>query len=143
MTRPGQGIFAPRACAPHYMARPLRSPVELREMSARLSILMVKNSRSFELTKIWHDCDKPCREFVAAAKARPLALPPCGNGRTNAHPEGLVVGEIGPELDVPPSTVSNHLDKLKNERLVSVRGKSTFFRYRDPPPTRLAHCSPS
>jgi type IV secretion system protein VirD4 len=38
VTRPGQGIFAPRACAPHYMTRPLRSPVELREMSARLSV---------------------------------------------------------------------------------------------------------
>jgi type IV secretion system protein VirD4 len=75
VTRPGQGIFAPRAWTPHYLARPLRSPLELREMSARLSVLMVKNSRSFELTKIRHYCDNPYREFAATAKARPLALP--------------------------------------------------------------------
>ncbi|MFD2031479.1 TraG/TraD/VirD4 family protein [Ancylobacter dichloromethanicus] len=61
--RPGQGIFAPRVWAPHYTPRPLRSPLELREMSARLSILMVKNSRSFELTKIRHYTDKPYRAF--------------------------------------------------------------------------------
>ncbi|OCX32526.1 hypothetical protein QU42_03025 [Bradyrhizobium sp. UASWS1016] len=52
--RPGQGIFAPRVWSPHYTPRPLRSPLELREMSARRSILLVKNSRSFELTKIRH-----------------------------------------------------------------------------------------
>jgi DNA-binding transcriptional ArsR family regulator len=46
-----------------------------------------------------------------------------------AHPEGLVVGEIGSELGIPPSTLSHHLDKLKNERLVSVRRESTFLRY--------------
>ena len=36
-----------------------------------------------------------------------------------AHPEGLVVGEIGSELGIPPSTLSHHLDKLKNEELVT------------------------
>jgi DNA-binding transcriptional ArsR family regulator len=46
-----------------------------------------------------------------------------------AHPEGLVVGEIGAELGIPPSTLSHHLDKLKNEGLVSVRRESTFLRY--------------
>ena len=45
-----------------------------------------------------------------------------------AHPEGLVVGEIGSELGIPPSTLSHHLDKLKNEGLVSVRRESTFLR---------------
>ena len=45
-----------------------------------------------------------------------------------AHPEGLVVGEIGAELGIPPSTLSHHLDKLKNEGLVSVRRESTFIR---------------
>jgi ArsR family transcriptional regulator len=47
----------------------------------------------------------------------------------SAHPEGLVVGEIGSELGVPPSTLSHHLDKLKNEGLVAVRRESTFLRY--------------
>jgi len=44
-----------------------------------------------------------------------------------AHPEGLVVGEIGAELGIPPSTLSHHLDKLKNEGLVSVRREGTFL----------------
>ena len=45
-----------------------------------------------------------------------------------AHPDGLVVGEIGAELGIPPSTLSHHLDKLKNEGLVSVQRESTFLR---------------
>ncbi|KAB2849095.1 MAG: winged helix-turn-helix transcriptional regulator [Hyphomicrobiaceae bacterium] len=47
----------------------------------------------------------------------------------SAHPEGLVVGEIGAELGIPASTLSHHLDKLKNEGLVVVRRESTFLRY--------------
>lgn len=46
-----------------------------------------------------------------------------------AHPEGLVVGEIQEELDIPNSTLSHHLDKLKNENLVCVQRESTFLRY--------------
>jgi ArsR family transcriptional regulator len=46
-----------------------------------------------------------------------------------AHPEGLVVGEIQEELDIPNSTLSHHLDKLRNEGLVEVRRQSTFLRY--------------
>jgi DNA-binding transcriptional ArsR family regulator len=47
----------------------------------------------------------------------------------SAHPEGLVVGEIGSELGIPPSTLSHHLEKLKNEDLVKVRRESTYLRY--------------
>lgn len=47
----------------------------------------------------------------------------------SAHPEGLVVGEIQEELDIPNSTLSHHLDKLRNEGLVEVRRESTFLRY--------------
>jgi len=47
----------------------------------------------------------------------------------SAHPEGLVVGEIQEELDIPNSTLSHYLDKLKNEELVNVRRESTFMRY--------------
>ncbi len=36
----------------------------------------------------------------------------------SAHPTGMVVGDIGSELDIPSSTLSHHLDKLKNEGLV-------------------------
>ena len=45
----------------------------------------------------------------------------------SAHPEGLVVGDIQTELDIPNSTLSHHLDKLKNEDLVLVRRESTFL----------------
>src|SRR5437660_4975727 len=47
-----------------------------------------------------------------------------------AHPAGLVVNEIQAELGIPGSTLSHHLDKLRNEWLVSVRRESTFLRYR-------------
>src|SRR6202049_2584121 len=47
----------------------------------------------------------------------------------SAHPDGLVVGEIQAELDIPSSTLSHHLDKLKNEGLVLVRRESTFLHY--------------
>jgi ArsR family transcriptional regulator len=47
----------------------------------------------------------------------------------SAHPEGMVVTEIQEELDIPNSTLSHHLDKLKNEDLVRVQRESTFLRY--------------
>jgi DNA-binding transcriptional ArsR family regulator len=46
-----------------------------------------------------------------------------------AHPDGLVVNEIQAELGIPGSTLSHHLDKLRNEGLVNVRRESTFLRY--------------
>ena len=46
-----------------------------------------------------------------------------------AHPDGLVVGDIGNELEIPNSTLSHHLDKLKNEGLVEVRRDGTFLWY--------------
>lgn len=46
-----------------------------------------------------------------------------------AHPQGLVVGEIASELEIPASTLSHHLEKLKNEGLVLVQRESTFLRY--------------
>jgi ArsR family transcriptional regulator len=48
----------------------------------------------------------------------------------SAHPEGLVVGEIQQALDIPNSTLSHHLDKLKAEDLVRVRRESTFLHYK-------------
>jgi len=47
----------------------------------------------------------------------------------SAHPGGLVVGEIQEALGIPNSTLSHHLDKLKNEGLINVRRESTFLRY--------------
>lgn len=47
-----------------------------------------------------------------------------------AEPKGLVVGDIQSELEIPNSTLSHHLDKLKNEGLVTVRREGTFLWYR-------------
>ena len=46
-----------------------------------------------------------------------------------AHPEGLVVTEIQEELEIPNSTLSHHLDKLRTEDLVAVKREGTFLRY--------------
>jgi ArsR family transcriptional regulator len=46
-----------------------------------------------------------------------------------SHPDGMVVGEIQNELAIAPSTLSHHLEKLKNEDLITVRRESTFLRY--------------
>lgn len=96
VTRPGQGLFAPRAWAPHYTSRPLRSPVELREMSARTAILMVKNSRSFEITKIRHYQDQPYRRFQRSS-ARAPTLPTL----MAWSDESAIGGQTAPE---PPPT---------------------------------------
>ena len=47
----------------------------------------------------------------------------------SAYPEGMVVGEIGNELDIPSSTLSHHLEKLKNEDFVKVRREGTYLWY--------------
>ncbi|HEY4841244.1 MAG TPA: metalloregulator ArsR/SmtB family transcription factor [Terriglobales bacterium] len=47
----------------------------------------------------------------------------------SAHPEGLVVSEIQDELEIPGSTLSHHLEKLRNEDLVQVERNGTFLRY--------------
>ncbi len=47
----------------------------------------------------------------------------------SAHPEGMIPSEICVELDIPPSSLSHHLDKLKNEDLVTMRRDSRFLWY--------------
>jgi len=47
----------------------------------------------------------------------------------SAHPEGMVVGDIGDELSIAASTLSHHLEKLKNEGLVKVRREGTYLWY--------------
>jgi DNA-binding transcriptional ArsR family regulator len=46
-----------------------------------------------------------------------------------AHPVGMVVGELQSELEIGASTLSHHLDKLRNEGLVKVQREGTFLRY--------------
>jgi ArsR family transcriptional regulator, arsenate/arsenite/antimonite-responsive transcriptional repressor len=47
----------------------------------------------------------------------------------SAHPRGMVVGDIQAALDIPNSTLSHHLEKLRHEDLVTVRREGTFLRY--------------
>src|SRR5271169_1711139 len=47
----------------------------------------------------------------------------------SAHPDGMVVGDVINELGISASTLSHHLDKLKNEDLVKVRREGTFLWY--------------
>jgi len=47
----------------------------------------------------------------------------------SAHPEGMVVGDISDELGIAASTLSHHLEKLKNEDLVRVQREGTYLRY--------------
>jgi len=46
-----------------------------------------------------------------------------------AYPEGVVAGDIATELGIAGSTLSHHLEKLRNEDLVTVRREGTFLRY--------------
>jgi len=46
-----------------------------------------------------------------------------------AHPNGLVVGDIHESVGIASSTLSHHLEKLKNEKLVKVRREGTFLWY--------------
>lgn len=45
-------------------------------------------------------------------------------------PQGLVAGEIGSALDVPPTNLSFHLKALTHAQLVSVVQEGRFQRYR-------------
>ena len=47
----------------------------------------------------------------------------------SAFPEGLTVGEIGSELEITSSTLSHHLEKLRNENLAKVRREGTYLWY--------------
>ena len=46
-----------------------------------------------------------------------------------AHPTGMIAGDIGTELEIAPSTLSHHLDRLKREEVVKVRREGTFLWY--------------
>ncbi|MGN6097807.1 MAG: type IV secretory system conjugative DNA transfer family protein [Bosea sp. (in: a-proteobacteria)] len=120
--RPGAGPFSARAWAPHYTPRPLRSPLELREMSARLSILMVKNSPSFELTKIRHYRDKPYCRFYEAEKRPAPVLP-----RLDAWRDQPLGGAIHLSADARPSETAG--DAVRVERTDAQRSATS----REPP----------
>lgn len=46
-----------------------------------------------------------------------------------AHPDGAVVGEIQKALEIPASTLSHHLDALRQEGLVEQVREGRYLRY--------------
>jgi ArsR family transcriptional regulator, arsenate/arsenite/antimonite-responsive transcriptional repressor len=46
-----------------------------------------------------------------------------------AHPAGMIAGEVQEELGIPASTLSHHLEKLKQVGLIAVRRVGTFLWY--------------
>lgn len=46
-----------------------------------------------------------------------------------AHPGGMIAGDIGSELGIAASTLSHHLEKLRQEKLIRVRRQGTFLWY--------------
>ena len=48
----------------------------------------------------------------------------------SAHPDGMVVNEIQAETGVGGSTLSHHLEKLRNDELVTAEREKAFIRYR-------------
>jgi ArsR family transcriptional regulator len=46
-----------------------------------------------------------------------------------SHPNGMIAGDIQDELDIPASTLSHHLEKLKQVGLITVRREGTFLWY--------------
>lgn len=47
----------------------------------------------------------------------------------SAHPDGMIVSDIQAELDIPNSTLSHHLEKLRMEGLVNVTKDKQWLWY--------------
>jgi ArsR family transcriptional regulator, arsenate/arsenite/antimonite-responsive transcriptional repressor len=47
----------------------------------------------------------------------------------SAHPDGMTVGDIQAELEIPNSTLSHHLEKLRMESLVTVTKDKQWLWY--------------
>jgi ArsR family transcriptional regulator, arsenate/arsenite/antimonite-responsive transcriptional repressor len=69
-----------------------------------------------------------CADRFSALGAEPrLQIVRC---LLSAHPTGMCAGEIQEELGIPSSTLSHHLEKLRQVGLVDVRRASTFLWYK-------------
>ncbi len=68
-------------------------------------------------------CAEMFAALGAAARLRVLLL------LLAAHPAGMVVGDIQAKLDIPGSTLSHHLERLRQEALVAVTRQGTYLRY--------------
>lgn len=47
----------------------------------------------------------------------------------SAHPQGIIVGDVQAQLGIANSTLSHHLEKLRNVGLVNVRRDRQFLWY--------------
>jgi len=47
----------------------------------------------------------------------------------SAHPQGIIVGDVQSQLGIANSTLSHHLEKLRNVGLVNVRRDRQFLWY--------------
>jgi DNA-binding transcriptional ArsR family regulator len=47
----------------------------------------------------------------------------------SAHPSGMIVGDIQDETGIAGSTLSHHLDRLRQQDLIVVRREGTFLWY--------------
>jgi DNA-binding transcriptional ArsR family regulator len=47
----------------------------------------------------------------------------------SAHPDGMIVTDLQAELEIPNSTLSHHLEKLRMEGLVAVRKDKQWLWY--------------
>src|SRR5438552_18942023 len=47
----------------------------------------------------------------------------------SAHPDGMIASDIQAEPDIPNSTLSHHLEKLRMERLANVRKDKQWLWY--------------
>jgi ArsR family transcriptional regulator len=104
----------------------LQTPPSSRTLDTTLYFCNYRNMTTLQARKATEQVAKYADMFSAMgteARLRIMQL------LLSAHPEGLVVGEIQEELEIPNSTLSHHLDKLRNEDLVSVQRESTFLRY--------------
>lgn len=46
-----------------------------------------------------------------------------------SHPDGMVAGELQEKLDIPASTLSHHLDALRQQGLVETVREGRYLRY--------------
>ena len=103
---------------------------------------MLRGRRGFrekEVAKIPYFCN-----YRNMKKADPLVVTRCADRFSaigaeprlqivrlllSAHPTGMVAGELQEELGIPASTLSHHLEKLRQVGLVDVRRAGTFLWY--------------
>src|ERR1700730_12066791 len=96
-------------------------------MAARLLTLHFYYCRNVDMKATGPDVTRYADMFAALGAEPRLRIV-----RLQGHddPDGLVVNEIQGETGVGGSTLSHHLEKLKNDELVTAEREKAFIRYR-------------